>query len=680
VAGRLNLDPDDYTSSPSQLGANQWGAALTDTFVNADPSKDSVWFKIPDSTEPNTIKQTTAATANTGEVQALTIGAKVNYSLPANATGDEYQNTVVITAVANEYSPPAPSITYVDPNKGSVAGGTPIVILGYDLDTAYQVFIDLDDDGEQGAGEDCTNATFEVLGGNYVWILCYSPAVTDAQAGTYDIVVKTWGGTTKQTTPTATDDFTYLPIINPATCRNADPASACVVDLDPAMIPVKYTGTTANPTWEIADLTEPADWYDYEQKQWANAVTVKASGGTLSRADYQTAAAGTVVNPADILSYYVYIPRYRYQIWTTAWSATNFPKAVNLSFENCQSNGAICAAGDYDKATVAEVVAALPNAVGTWLTHPAFTFNDHELNGFWVGKFENTNSYQVPRALPDKPQVVNAQIALFFDNAKNATANNNEQGLSASVTDSRIFNNDDWGAVAYLSQSLYGVCTNMNCTISGNPINNTMSPAANEVQKVWNNAVNTNGSCTHANSSSGIGRTGYGANGKSDNCITTTSNANIWYSDNGQLASTNHNPTGVYDMAGGVWEYVLDNYNGVMNGSSGSSGFTSPTNPVYINTLTSGPLTNSVNDIFNGKYNLTSTFTMTLGQSNYEVGGSNASSGWNADYGNAVTSSYPWHARGGMNNVTTNAGIFAIAAYHGASHQDVGSRLLLSKY
>ena len=29
---------------------------------------------------------------------------------------------------------------------------------------------------------------------------------------------------------------------------------------------------------------------------------------------------------------------------------------------------------------------------GEWLTHPAFTFGNTELNGFWVGKFEPSHS------------------------------------------------------------------------------------------------------------------------------------------------------------------------------------------------------------------------------------------------------------------------------------------------
>jgi hypothetical protein len=687
----------------------------------------------------------------------VTVGAKVDFSLPATTTGDEYQNTIVVTAVANDVSFLAPYIDLIIPASDYYTGGATIGIKGTNLDTAYQVFIDLNGDGEQDSDEECINANIE----SSILITCDVQAVDKSYASIstmYPVVVKTWGGTYTKTigfkyvfppatvtgispdnspvltsTPvtiygtgftggsgvdyvnfTFADDThqectnitvisdTELTCITPPsvvagaakffvhvnlvagggnsdtngvyftytapTCRNADPTSVCVADLDPAMIPVKYTGTTSVPEWQIADPDTAGDWYDYNQKQWANAVTVKASG-TQTRQNYLDAAAGTVVDPADVLSYYVYIPRYRYKIWTTTWRATNYPTAITIGFENCASDGNTCQTADYDKAEVSEVVAKLPNPLGTPLTHPAFTFNDHELNGIWVGKYESTNTAAVPRALPNIAQLSNVTIGAMFNGAKNAVATSNEQGLAATETDTRILNSDDWGAIAYLSQSIYGVCTNANCSVSGNPIT-TISPALSETQKIWNNGVSTCGG--------GGGRTGYGSGGKSDGCSGNVYNANnIWYSANGMLASSNHNSTGIYDLAGGVWEYTLDVYNMDLNSAASDI---SVFDAKYMNSYTNPPLTNSANDIFNGNYNLTSTFTAALGQAVFEVGGTASLTGaWNGDHSRSATSSNPWSDHGGQGTNETPAGLFAAGSAGGGGDLGIGSRLLLSR-
>ncbi len=101
--------------------------------------------------------------------------------------------------------------------------------------------------------------------------------------------------------------------INPSeVCRSGDNNSSCLVDLDKNMIPVKYTGTTTNAQWTSISNPEDEDskgnWYDYGKKQWANAVTVKKE----ALAKYQ--GQDKVVDQADILGFWVYIPRYTYEV------------------------------------------------------------------------------------------------------------------------------------------------------------------------------------------------------------------------------------------------------------------------------------------------------------------------------------------------------------------------------
>ena len=81
------------------------------------------------------------------------------------------------------------------------------------------------------------------------------------------------------------------------------------------MIPIYYDEAKSNAEgkaiWKVAnpnDSTNPGSWYDYTNKQWANAVTVKAD----KLADYQNP--GTTIDNNDVLGYWVYIPRYAYEV------------------------------------------------------------------------------------------------------------------------------------------------------------------------------------------------------------------------------------------------------------------------------------------------------------------------------------------------------------------------------
>jgi hypothetical protein len=216
VSGSFDLAAG--TSNLSALGVNQWGATLSASFANSDPSKDEVWFAVPDNTNPSAIRDSAVPTADTGETFTLTIGAKVDYAVPPTTTDDEYQNEVIITATADTSSLPAPEITGIanadtNTNKGEITGGETITITGENLTYAYQVFIDLDRDGVQNLdhSEDCVFA--DIISDTQ--ITCQTPAVTAAQVDTYDVVVKTWGGATKDSTnppddtATTNDDFIY---------------------------------------------------------------------------------------------------------------------------------------------------------------------------------------------------------------------------------------------------------------------------------------------------------------------------------------------------------------------------------------------------------------------------------------------------------------------------------------
>ena len=95
--------------------------------------------------------------------------------------------------------------------------------------------------------------------------------------------------------------------------------------LDTGMIPV----TIANNGTVTAVSENDLSWYDYDNKQWANAVLVKETADSESashdRSYYKTNSENgnnVTVTESDILAYYVWIPRYSYKIWTLGESAT----------------------------------------------------------------------------------------------------------------------------------------------------------------------------------------------------------------------------------------------------------------------------------------------------------------------------------------------------------------------
>ena len=94
------------------------------------------------------------------------------------------------------------------------------------------------------------------------------------------------------------------------------------------LIPITYNETN----WVVADTSQ--EWYNYDNKEWANAISVSDS----VRVDY---VAGKEVVEADVLGYFTYIPRYKYKLFNVE-SATTSPQTIEIEFETNQtpkSNG-----------------------------------------------------------------------------------------------------------------------------------------------------------------------------------------------------------------------------------------------------------------------------------------------------------------------------------------------------
>ena len=445
---------------------------------------------------------------------------------------------------------------------------------------------------------------------------------------------------------------TYVP--------NLDTSGANAPKLVDNMIPVMYNGSS----WVKAD-SENSDenykWYDYTNKQWANAVLVSST----NRSTYLNANAGTVIPESEVLAYYVWIPRYKYKVFnitktigTDSYNAKT--TGIDIVFEQgTASTGEIkCNNYSFASASSSATNETCSGTNGQYYTHPAFTFGDTELTGIWVGKFESASSNPsagygggnsttlTVRVKPNMNTWRNNPVSNFYTVIKNMQNNGNEYGLSTdtSKVDSHMLKNIEWGAVAYLTHSDYGRCSNGSCSEIG--INNYYSGSGSSRQF----------------------KTGCGANAGSSSSGT----CNEYTTSLGMNASSTGNIYGIYDLSGGAYEYVMGNMSSgsgsyTYNAKSAGSNFSySASTAKYIDTYAYG--TTYKDQTAYNRARLGDATGEVVARSNYA---------WNNDYAYFVYSSSPWFLRGGGYNCGTHAGVFGFNFDNGTAFSDYSSRASL---
>ena len=386
------------------------------------------------------------------------------------------------------------------------------------------------------------------------------------------------------------------------------------VELAQGMIPAKFD---ASGNAVVADTN--SEWYDYETHEWANAVLVNCADLSIKSKYFDSnnkvlaSAVGKTISMDEIMQMYVYIPRYKYQLFN-AEDGTSVEQAINITFESkttAKSTG---------------------TKNGEWLTHPAFTFGDKELAGIWVGKFETSNTKELPKIVPNVSSLRNMNVSAQFNTSRlMATTLASTYGTSTN-DDSHLMKNMEWGAVAYLSSSIYGRYTNAsNCIESG--------------CEVWKN---NNEDYT----------TGCAGSSVDDESAST---CNAWNTATGVNASTTGNIYGIYDMSGGAFEYVMGNYNDTIS----SAGFSSMPAAKYYDKYTG----NDSQDDFT-KYHLGDATKETLKTK------STGDSAWYRDLCYAVNSSYPWVRRGGYDTDGYLSGLFYYYNWNGNSYSNISFRVV----
>jgi len=434
--------------------------------------------------------------------------------------------------------------------------------------------------------------------------------------------------------------------------------------LKDGLIPVTIDN---NGTVKKADITK--EWYKYESQKWANAVILEDEN--------QVYQSGQVIPENNIESYFVWIPRYKYKIW-------NMGKYEGLTSVDYNQVHTIEVVFGVDTTTDSEYECRTPNqsgsdgtcSVGKYMTHPAFTAFDTESNvtkGIWVGKFEtgykdaltkeeaqkNENN---PGKIQIKPDVYSWR-GIQVANAYLSSYNYRRE------YDSHMMKNTEWGSVAYLQHSKYG------------------SQAS----------VRINNNSEYKTGYSGVHEPACGYTGKNEECNKYGIEESItkpWNTDIGYLSSTTGNISGIYDMSGGAWEYVM----GVMTNQEGipcsgkdatyNSGFNGP----YCNA--SGLKTDGINYPDSKYYDIHSYLsidegyqrrilgdatgemgpfmTKTYGTKNRQIGS------WYDDEAWFLHSGWPWFFRGGLFTMGLGAGVFGFLPHEGHANSDVGFRIVLS--
>ena len=411
-------------------------------------------------------------------------------------------------------------------------------------------------------------------------------------------------------------------------------------------------GTTApyqpNETSKINNAP-PSGWSNYNEKQWAN---IKTTGGGND-------------------CYWVWIPRYAYKI--TSGLNSNTAGTIDIVFLKGQTNKDM----NGNDVTSSSYVDS-KGQTGAYKVHPAFTQigngkpmtikdaenNDipnpeyvgnggfGELTGIWVAKYEassnTSNVVENPTAeqlainggsdtdtdlkVRVKPNVTSWRgitVNNIFTVCRNLTTSGNSLENTSNLN-SHMMKNTEWGAVAYLSMSVYG-----------------------KNSEVWNNPYYNN----TTNYSPITGLCSNEKDGKDRSYSGTDIIKTCKYNEvGGGNASTTGNVYGVYDMAGGAWEYVA----GYLSEITALTNYTTlnSADPKYKDVYAGNSSNRTTNYEANtGKY----------GDAVYETSssGSSGTGSWGSSSSYFPSSSYPVFIRGGLADNGSNAGVFAFSSYTG---------------
>ncbi|MFR0823040.1 MAG: hypothetical protein ACLU84_06230 [Clostridia bacterium] len=351
--------------------------------------------------------------------------------------------------------------------------------------------------------------------------------------------------------------------------------------LTTGMKAIKFIEPTESSKGEVRDSSiDETDWYDYNSKKWANARTEDGS-------------------------MWVWIPRYAYKV-------NEADKKFDIKFLIGTTDNYYDESGKIQTAKRCTSSNADVDTKTGYTVHPAFTNEtsigyrnggwDKELTGIWVAKFEagyasGNNSAPVKASSISYTQTTcyvksiergqssdgnesarnwldgiygNTKTAIkyptfqpvtysmnyinhndAFNIAKAMTENGNIYGLTEN-TDSHLMKNSEWGAVAYLSQSQYGL-NGTDIAINNINLNSGGTKRTNAAGKSGVDSVYAVTGCTTGSTNEGEKVTTIEEiNGTTGNIANNS--VYTWEQLNGCRTSSSGTIYGVYDFSGGTWE------------------------------------------------------------------------------------------------------------------------------
>ena len=477
-------------------------------------------------------------------------------------------------------------------------------------------------------------------------------------------------------------------------------------ELMTGMSAIKFTDPTDSAEGTTVDTTSnDTEWYNYEDKKWANA---KTEDGSM----------------------WVWIPRYAYRIHKENGVETqkfDIVFLVGLTDNYYDENGKLQTA----QRQTSENQTIVTNG-DAYTVHPAFTNEssinyanggwDKELAGIWVAKFEagyasgnnkatvkassvnysqdtswvakieagtSSDSTQPARNWLDGkygstttaikyPTFQGLTYSMNYINHNDAyriskvlTESGNIYGLNSSSTDSHLMKNSEWGAVSYLSQSKYGL-DGTNIVINNVYLNNTTK------------SVYAVTGCAGATAdASGVSTTIGALNNR------TQSGVYVWTQKNGTAASSTGTIYGIYDMSGGTWERTAGLVN---NGNSNLTTYGSQVIADLNNGKSTRYITVYPHDSSKDSTSITNTDANlnTASQANYvkntkiygdgiretSTAGTGTTS-WYSDYSYFAGLNNPFFKRGGNYGNTSGAGLFYFNRNNGNSNYNNGFRSVL---
>ena len=433
------------------------------------------------------------------------------------------------------------------------------------------------------------------------------------------------------------------------------------------MIPVYYDETSSS--WKKADVsntdtTNP--WYSYNSTgeykgMWANAVTVTET----NRTTYLNAEPGTVIPMDDINTMWVWIPRFNAVTPSNYNGGTeSAPAAIDVTFVK-QNETAI----------------------------DAFTFGNKELSGFWYGKFEvghttlasiktennlgcTNETCSNANGIIIKPNVTSLRynnVSNFFYASRSMEQSSNSFGFVSSEVDTHMSKNNEWGAVAYLTQSIYGRCTT-STSCSEVYINNSSGYYTGRSGGNVGGSTPINGTYTDQTSTTKYNTYGfYTYDDYLVNYNTNTKGNKV--KGKGTGASTTGNIYGIYDMSGGSYEWVMGVYT---DGRRNWSGSTSFSNSGFTGCL--GYCSSSYTGVAYPESKYYNKYTTS---SNYTTGGLQhtliETAEWYSDGAVFVSpESGPWFSRGGGYVNSGGAGVFFFNNGDGYAYSNFSVRLVIT--